>query len=129
MRAETKWTIVYFHKPPWSEGWPEYPGEIGVRTNLVPLFEQYDIDLVFNGHTHDYERGILNDVCYVITGGGGCSLEPGGQYYDYDHVTVRVCEYHFTYISISGNTLQLEAINKDGVEIDNLVINKENKQR
>ena len=125
MRAETKWTIVYFHKPPWSEGWPEYPGEIGVRTNLVPLFEQYDIDLVFNGHTHDYERGILNDVCYVITGGGGCSLEPGGQYYDYDHVTVRVCEYHFTYISISGNTLQLEAINKDGVEIDNLVINKE----
>ncbi|NLP09735.1 hypothetical protein GX408_04970, partial [bacterium] len=71
MRKETRWTFVFFHHPPWSEGWEGYPGEIKARTHLVPLFETYGVDMVFNGHTHDYERGFLNGVYYIITGGGG----------------------------------------------------------
>jgi hypothetical protein len=125
MRAETMWTFVYFHHPPWSEGWPGYPGEINVRNDLVPLFEQYNVDMVFNGHTHDYERGFLNGVYYIITGAGGCSLEPGGQYYDHEHVTVRVCEYHFTYIKLYDKSLELVAINKDGQIIDELLFEKQ----
>ena len=125
MRSETMWTFVYFHHPPWSEGWPGYPGEINVRKILVPLFEQYHVDMVFNGHTHDYERGLRNGVYYIITGGGGCSLEPGIQAYDFDHVTVRVNEFHFTYIKLYDKSLQLVAINKDGQKIDELNFEKQ----
>jgi hypothetical protein len=124
-RGETMWTFIYFHHPPWSEGWPGYPGEISVRNELVPLFEQYNVDMVFNGHTHDYERGLLNGVYYIITGAGGCSLEPGEQYYDHEHVTVRVCEFHFTYIKLYDKSLELVAINKDGQKIDELLIEKQ----
>jgi hypothetical protein len=125
MRSQTMWTFVYFHHPPWSEGWPGYPGEISAREYLVPLFEQYHVDMVFNGHTHDYERGLLNGVYYIITGAGGCSLEPGEQYYDHDHVTVRVCEFHFTYIRLNDKSMELTAINKDGTVIDRIVYDKQ----
>ncbi len=125
MRSQTMWTFVYFHHPPWSEGWPGYPGEIAVRDYLVPLFEQYDVDMVFNGHTHDYERGLLNGVYYIITGGGGCTLEPGEEYYHYDHVTVRVDEFHFTYIRLDDKSLELTAINKNGFTIDHFIVEKQ----
>jgi len=118
MRQETKWTFVFFHHPPWSEGWPGYPGEANVRTYLVPLFEKYRVDMVFNGHTHDFERGFLNGVYYIITGGGGCTLEDGIQAYDYPHVSVWINQHHFTYIRTDGKTLILRAINKDGQTID-----------
>lgn len=118
MRKETRWTFVVFHQPPWSEGWEGYPGEINVRTHLVPLFETYGVDMVFNGHTHDYERGFLNGVYYIITGGGGAPLESGGQAYDYPHVNVYIKQHHFTYIQTDGKTLTLRAINKDGETID-----------
>ncbi len=124
MRNETEWTFVHFHKPPWSEGWPGYPGEMNVRAYLAPLFEQYDVDMTFSGHTHDYERGFLNGVYYIITGGGGCSLEPGIQAYDYEHVTVRINQYQFTYIQLYENFLELKAINIDGEVIDELIIEK-----
>jgi len=118
MRKETRWTFVVFHQPPWSEGWEGYPGEINVRTHLVPLFETYGVDMVFNGHTHDYERGFLNGVYYIITGGGGAPLESGDQAYDYEHVNVYIKQHHFTYIQTDGKTLTLRAINKDGETID-----------
>jgi len=118
MRKETRWTFVVFHQPPWREGWEGYPGEINVRTHLVPLFETYGVDMVFNGHTHDYERGFLNGVYYIITGGGGAPLESGDQAYDYEHVNVYIKQHHFTYIQTDGKTLTLRAINKDGETID-----------
>ncbi|MBD3289577.1 T9SS type A sorting domain-containing protein [candidate division KSB1 bacterium] len=124
MRNETMWTFVYFHKPPWSEGWEGYPGEMNVRQHLVPLFEQYGVDMTFSGHTHNYERGILNGVCYIITGGGGAPLESGVQAYDHEHVTVRVNQHHFTYIRLQDNILELQAINKEGQIIDELTIEK-----
>ena len=39
--------------------------------NLVPLFEQYGVDVVFNGHDHHYERSYKDGVYYIVTGGGG----------------------------------------------------------
>jgi hypothetical protein len=69
-----KWTIVIVHTPPYSKGKhdsddPLYPGHdpghntepemIGVRTNLVPLFDQYNVDLVLGAHSHNYERSKL----------------------------------------------------------------------
>lgn len=124
MRRQTMWTFVYFHHPPWSEGWPDYPGEIDVRNYLVPLFEKYHVDMVFNGHTHDYERGFLNGVYYIITGGGGCTLEAGIQAYDWEHVAVWINQHQFTYIQLHDKSLELQSINKDGLRIDLLSFDK-----
>ena len=81
---DREWVFVFFHQPPWSNAWDVsyyipftpffmYEGNTDMRTSIVPLFEQYHVDVVLNGHTHDYQRGTLNGVHYFIAGGGGTS--------------------------------------------------------
>ena len=57
-----KWTIVYFHHPPYSMGSHNSDTElqmVKIRENIVPILEQYDVDLVLTGHSHSYERSKL----------------------------------------------------------------------
>ena len=54
-----KFVIAIFHHPPFSIG-PHDEDEKDLRQNIVPLFEQYGVDIVFSGHDHDYERSLYN---------------------------------------------------------------------
>lgn len=63
-----RWTIVYFHHPPYSKGSHNSDTEtqlIEMRTNIVPILENYKVDLVLAGHSHSYERS------YFIRGHSG----------------------------------------------------------
>lgn len=54
-----KWTIVYWHHPPYSMGSRNSDTEkdlTSIRENIVPILEKYKVDLVLNGHSHTYER-------------------------------------------------------------------------
>lgn len=74
------WRFVFIHQPPYSQGWAGYQGDAVVRELLEPVMEEARIDLVISGHTHDYERLVKNfgkqRTAFIITGGGGGSLEP-----------------------------------------------------
>ena len=57
-----KWTIVYFHHPPYSKGSHNSDTEtelVKLRENLVRILERYKVDLVLGGHSHSYERSFL----------------------------------------------------------------------
>ena len=57
-----RWTIVYFHHPPYSLGSHNSDTEaelIEMRTNIVPILENYKVDLVLAGHSHSYERSMM----------------------------------------------------------------------
>ena len=57
-----RWTIVYFHHPPYSKGSHNSDTEtqlIEMRTNIVPILETYKVDLVLSGHSHSYERSMM----------------------------------------------------------------------
>lgn len=57
-----KWTIVYFHHPPYTMGThnSDTEGElVHIRQNLVKILERYKVDLVLCGHSHVYERSKL----------------------------------------------------------------------
>ncbi len=122
MRAKTTWTIMYFHHPPYCQGWDTWAGDVNVQNYLLPVFEQYNVDLVFNGHTHDYERGLLNGIYYIITGGGGATLDTWGR--SYDHIDITLFKDHFTRVDIQGNELHLQAIDKFEKVIDSITIKK-----
>jgi hypothetical protein len=52
-------TIVYFHKPPYSKGSHDSDTELdmkNMREKVNPLFEKYRVDVVLAGHSHVYER-------------------------------------------------------------------------
>lgn len=58
------WVIVYWHQCPYTQGshhsddfWETYMK--AMRTNIVPVLEEYGVDLVVCGHSHVYERSYL----------------------------------------------------------------------
>jgi predicted phosphodiesterase len=60
------WRFLFIHVPVYCERW--FDGSSIMQTYLVPLMNQYNVQVCFSGHTHEYERGMLNGTFYVITG-------------------------------------------------------------
>jgi Calcineurin-like phosphoesterase len=64
-----KWTVCYFHHPPYSMGTHNSDTEAGManmRQYYVPLLETYHVDLVLSGHSHVYERSFLTYLNYGL---------------------------------------------------------------
>jgi len=67
-----KWTVVYFHQPPYSFGShrSDTRWEVvmrGMRSKYLPIIEKYGVDLVLCGHSHVYERSFLLEGHYKKT--------------------------------------------------------------
>jgi 3',5'-cyclic AMP phosphodiesterase CpdA len=116
---DAPWTFVYFHIGVFTSREEGYL-ETGLRERLVPLFEQYEVDAVFMGHHHSYERIIQNGITYIVTAGGGAGLyelsepEPGSQ--------VALSVHHFVEIEVQGELLIGSAIDRHGKVIDRFAL-------
>ncbi len=111
---------------------PSTRGDLRVG-ELVPLYDEHGVDIVWNGHVHSYERtwplradratSPGNGTLYMITGGGGGSLETPGPIRPYFQNPVRR-GHHFCFVSVNGSTLELKAFDEDGKLFDTLRIEK-----
>jgi hypothetical protein len=66
-----EWTIAFFHHPAYSFGTHNSDTEtelIDMRENLLPILEEGGVDLVLVGHSHNYERSVLLDGHYGLSG-------------------------------------------------------------
>ena len=62
---DAKWRIVMFHQDIYGSGLDHSDSDgIILRTQLTPIFDKYDIDVVLQGHDHTYSR------TYQLTGDG-----------------------------------------------------------
>ena len=50
------WIIVQMHQCALSSSSTGNGSDLGIRQEWLPLFDKYQVDLVLNGHDHDYER-------------------------------------------------------------------------
>ena len=116
-----RFIVAYFHHPPYSTG-PHGEDERGLRETWVPLFEQYDVDVVFNGHDHHYERSYCGNRFYIVTGGGGAPLrdqartDPCSQLY--------IMDYHFCKLSVVGERMIVKVYDRTKTIIDEFTIDK-----
>jgi chitodextrinase len=78
-------TIVFFHHPRWSVGQTADAGDTARIVDLWSLFNQRGVDLVLNGHDHNYQRWQpLNAAGNVdpaaptefVIGSGGHGIQP-----------------------------------------------------
>lgn len=121
-RPETQraaFRIVCFHKPPFSNVWNGggYIGEPFVRSDWVPLFTANNVDIVICGHQHSYQRGATNGVVYVVSGGGGGTIDTE-VVADWPFVEVEYSQYHFDILTVNGPTLSWETYNDANQPLD-----------
>lgn len=112
--------IVYLHKPLHASlGY--HPPEIEIRNQIEHLFVKHEIDLVFNGHNHFYERSKVGTINYINTGGLGEWLK------DYETGTNSNSVYlekenHFCLVTVDNNMLTMKMVRQDGSVGDSLII-------
>ncbi len=112
-------TIVFFHHPLYSSG--NHGSTLYLRWLWRPIFEHFNVDIVFNGHDHNYERGRVKDVNYIVTGGGGAPLYNVGESWwtIYSEKT-----YHYCLITANQSKLTFQSIKPDGSLIESFMITK-----
>lgn len=135
------WKIVCHHHPPYSSDENDYGnlwksnkstrGDLRVR-QLTSLYDKHDVDIVWNGHIHSYERtwqivgGKASDKdgpVYMITGGGGGGLETPGPYKPAWQNNVKR-GHHYCMVAINGKTIEIKAFDLDGRLFDFVKLSK-----
>jgi predicted phosphodiesterase len=138
--SNATWKFVAHHHPPYSSDSDDYGdtskevsdlGDIK-RRRLVPLYEKYDVDIVWVGHIHSYERtwpireGRVdeeNGVIYIQTGGGGAPLEEFAPTRSWFTAKV-LSNYQYCLVTVHGGTLRVMAYDINGRLYDYLELNK-----
>ena len=83
---DAAWRIVTIHQDIYGSGLDhsDTDGMI-LRTQLTPIFDQYDIDVVLQGHDHTYSRSKLLYGDGQTHGAYEFQLNADGSDYDWDH--------------------------------------------
>jgi predicted phosphodiesterase len=140
-KSNAKWKFVYHHHPAYSSDDDDYgdtrkgkkstQGDMNVR-QLVTLYEKHNVDMVFNGHIHVYERswpiraGKVDrhkGVLYITSGGGGGRLEDFSPVPTWFKAQCR-SDYHFCYVTIHGDELSFKAFDHTGMLFDTFDVRK-----
>jgi len=116
--ADKPWKFVFFHHPPYSTSY-HGPDET-VQKHIVPLLGKYGVDIVFNGHEHNYERTVMNGVTYIVTGGYGAPRYPRVRHAEGSLKFSR--EHHFCLIDVDGDKAEVTVIADDGKLIEKTTI-------
>lgn len=114
--STVRWKIVYFHHPPYSSGTTH-----GSSTYMRWPFQQWGATAVLNGHEHNYERLIINNLPYFVNGLGGRSLYSFGT-----PISGSVIRYNADYgaqlVTANEDSLVFEFFRRSDALIDRYVI-------
>ena len=131
--TDAKWKIVAMHRPVYGgntykkiEDWAE-------------IFDEYEVDLVLQGHNHEYSRsfplrdgeivgdgetpvGATKGTVYVVTNASGGKFNEKKEDQFYHKVHFQNNSQMFAGISITGDTLTYQAYDVDGKKLDEFVL-------
>jgi predicted MPP superfamily phosphohydrolase len=121
-KSSEKWKIAFFHHPFYSSALT-HGSQVKLRATLEPLFIQYNVSVVLNGHDHTYERiRPQSGIQYFVEGSSGQlrsgDLRKGSPLTAAGNDT----EQAFMLMEIDGDTLTFNAITKSGAIIDSGVM-------
>ena len=135
LAASTKpWKFLFMHIPFANSGHHSLDDDNnnGIRDNLevqnllLPIAQQYGVQIVFSGHEHDYERSNPMDGVYHVVIGGGGALQPI-DYFGDGRSPVNsqfILSPAFVKVATRGDSLLLQAIGLDGSVIDSMSIQR-----
>lgn len=89
-RSRVPWIVVVHHKPAFSSArYADATDTVFLRQTWAPVFDEFGVDIVFNGHDHEFEvskeidgqgREVIGrrGTVYMISAGAGAELYPVG---------------------------------------------------
>ena len=140
--STAKWKFAGHHHPTYTSDANDYGdtmreaselGDVRVRDDFVDLYEEYQVDAVFFGHVHSYERTLpIRDgkavtnggVVYVQTGGGGGNHERAAPS-RYWFTRKIYSGYHYTLVNLFVDSLRIEVIDSEGRLRDSFSLRKQ----
>jgi hypothetical protein len=104
------WKFAVFHHPPYSSISGREGGWLDVRAAWEPVFIANDVNAVFNGHVHVYERCYENSIHYAVLGigGGPCYMLPEEKIEGYRNSFENTLGY--AKVTVNGNNAFMEII-------------------
>ncbi len=114
-----RYSVVVMHVPPYTVGRHSADSR-RVASRWAERFEAADVPLVLSGHDHNYQRFLVEETTYVVTGGGSAVTYPlrGSD----PRLRAASSRSHFVYLSFAVDHIVVEAIGRAGVVIDRAVI-------
>ena len=106
------WRVAIGHEPAINESWSpggcgDFVGNEHVRDWLLPRMAEARFHAYFSGHTHAYERGALDGVLHLVTGGGGGHLDEWCE--DLPEVEVAESVHHYLVVDAACDALTMTA--------------------
>jgi len=117
-KSNSKWKIAYFHHPLYSSG-ATHGSEVDLRAIIEPLFIKYNLNVVFAGHEHFYERIKPQKGIAYFTEGGSAKLREGN-IVGSTGLTAKGfdTEQSFMLIELDGDVMRFQTISRRGKRVD-----------
>jgi hypothetical protein len=138
------WKVISCHHPFFNTG--NHTGDMDpYRGTIWKAFDDYGVDLVFNGHDHNYQRskpvnlnagsvgnpvaqygsGPTQGRCEIISGGAGAGLySQNTSSADAWAINLFNKNYNYTYCSVQNCKLHIVAYDQNNAIIDSLTLDK-----
>lgn len=122
------WTIVYGHHPMYTNSLRG--PQLWIRRAFSKILTKHKVDIVLTRHEHQYERFKVNDVNYIVSGGGGGQLT---RFFGASRALKQFTVHHFLAFDVTAKELDMRVIDIAGHEIEKLHLTKDsagdNKQK
>lgn len=133
--VDARWRFVVFHHPPYTVG--SHKPHALARDLWTPVFDEFGVDFVFNGHDHLYSRthpmvggeaagADVPGTVYIISGAGGQRLydfRPRDEWPNWMAVGENK-QHSFTLVDVNSARCVVVQIGVDGRELDRQVFEK-----
>ncbi len=121
--------IVMMHRPPWNS---PYNGKLDINgTYFMPIFDKYEVPLVFTAHEHCYERTVpikadkqaASGTVYVATGRSGTESWDASRRKPTDAVYYNPMDMPmYLTLQVEPKAFRVTAFKNDGTVIDTTTI-------
>ena len=138
--VDKTWKVVFFHKPFYTE--PTHTADMhGYWNTWWKAFDDYGVDLIFNGHTHNYQRTVpinrnvsttsaVNNYgsctnsgrCQIVSGRAGAPSYGAGSAWFIEKSTGDL---NFVTVEITGDSCNIVARNSSNTVIDSFMLIKD----
>ncbi len=120
---DIKWIIVMFHHPIYSAS--NHGSTERLQDAWIPVFDEFNVDLTFAGHDHNYERTKLMRGGVPVEQGGTVHVVAGGFFspgYSNGQAEWTEVSYHgdignYVTVDVSWDALDVTAFSGDGSQI------------